>query len=134
MTEPSQPAVDTTMSDLQLAFRQSFLWRLSNPGAADTVCAFGDLLFDLLNEAHEWGPDPGADSLRAELCAVTVDLEHVTQTLEGLSQELNRAHGSDENNELADRVSGWVGRLSLVLLDMQRRPACRDEEPKKPKP
>lgn len=122
------------MSELQQAFRQTFLWRLSQPGAADTVRAFGGLLFDLLNEAHEWGPNPRTDSLRAELRAVIVDLEHGVRTLERLSRDLSHEDDLENDSALADRVSGWVGRLSLALLDMQRWSVCRDDEPKEPEP
>jgi len=115
------------MSDLQLAFRESFLWRLSTPEAAGTVRAFGDLLVDLMNEAGQWGPASNEDSMVRELRAHSRDLEHTVRDLERVADHL---HDSDdqEENALADRISGWVGRISLVVLDMHRRLECQEEE------
>jgi len=121
------------VSDQQLAFREAFLWRLSEPAAAQTVRAFGDLLFDLLNEGCQWGTDPDADSILGELRAHAQDFAHTLADMERLAEHL---HDSDDQEEtaLADRISGWVGRISLVVLDMHRRLECQEEEPKEPKP
>jgi len=121
------------MSDLQLAFREAFVWRLGQPGAAGTLRVFGDLLFDLLNESGQWGPASDEDSMVRELRAHTRDLEHTLRDLERVAEHL---HESDDQEEtaLADRIGGWVGRISLVLLDMKRNFECREEEPKESKP
>lgn len=108
------------MSAQQLAFRETFLWRLSRPDAAETFRAAGDILFDLLNEAGEWGPpDSNEDSMKAELRAVATDLEHMVDDLERMTEELRRSEGPEEART-ADLVNGWLGRLARVMLDMQR--------------
>lgn len=104
----------------QLAFRESFLWRLSRPGAAETFRAAGDILFDLLNEAGEWGPsDRDEDSLRAELSAALTDLGHILDDLERLAEEMGRSE-EPSDSRLADRAAGWVGRLARVVVDMRQ--------------
>jgi len=123
------------MSDQQPAFREAFLWRLSEPAAAQAVRAFGDLLFDFMNESGQWGAASSEDSMVRELRAHARDLANTLGDMERAAHELRR---SDlEEDTLADRVSGWVGRLSLVLLDMERHFGhceCRDEAPEGPKP
>lgn len=67
------------------------------------------------------GNRPSADLLRAELHAMAADLTQTYGDLELLAEELGQDGGDEEDRELAGRVSGWVGRLALILGDMQRR-------------
>ncbi len=109
------------MSAQQLAFRESFLWRLSRPGAAETFRAAGDILFDLLNEAGEWGPpDRKENSMKAELRAAMADLGHILDDLERLAEELLRGDDPAEI-KAAEITSGWVGRLARVVVDMRHQ-------------
>jgi len=136
MTEPSQPEGYATRSELQLAFREAFLWRLSEPAAAQAVRAFGDLLFDLMNESGQWGAASPEDSMVRELRAHARDLANTLGDMERAARELRRSD-LEEEDTLAERVSGWVGRLSLVLLDMERHFGhleCGDEEPEGTRP
>lgn len=121
------------MSDLQLAFREAFLWRLGQTGAAGTFRAFGDLLFDLLNEGGQWGTNPNSSSILGELRAHAEDFAHTLADMERLAEHLRDGDDQDET-ALADRINGWIGRISLVVLDIHRRLDCHEDEPQEPKP
>jgi len=61
----------------------------------------------------------GELSIRAELRAVAADLGHMVDDLERMTEELRRSDDPEEA-KLADLVSGWLGRLARVMLDMHR--------------
>jgi len=104
----------------QPAFRQTFLWRFSRPGVAAAFRLVGDALFDLLNEAGEWGPSNGPPITHGELRAACTDLDHLASYLEEVAAERYNSDLDGTSENLAGEASGWAGRLSRLVLDMRR--------------
>jgi len=104
----------------QLAFRTTFLWRFHRPGVAEAFRPVGDALFDLLNEAGEWGPSNGPPITHGELGAACTDLEHLASYLEEVAAERHNADLDETSEALAGEAGGWAGRLSRLVLDMRQ--------------
>ena len=105
----------------QLAFRETFLWRFHRPDVAAACRLVGDALFDLMNEAGEWGPEGGSPTLtHSELRAAWADLANLAVYLEGVAAERRASDLGETSAFLAQKATGWAGRLSQLVLDMGR--------------
>lgn len=121
------PETGRQISPKQLIFRETFLWRLYRPGLDQLFRVVGDALFDLLNEAGEWGPEDRENSTElAELRAVLQDLEHILDYMEEVVEEIRANDFSDDYGRV-DLVSGIAGRLARIVVDMSGSSRCHRE-------
>jgi hypothetical protein len=99
----------------------------------------GDGLFDLLNEAGEWGPEeqgPSPQSTYGEVRAACEDLDHLARYLEEVAGERDAADLDAVSAVLAQEAWGWADRLTVLVTEIRQsldreagREGRREESP-----
>jgi len=121
--EPEAVPSVPTGPDLQIALRETFLWRFHRPAVAAAFRVVGDGLFELLNEAGQWGPPeegPSPQATYGEVRAACADLGHVARYLDEVAAERQGSELDAVSEALAEEASGWAGRLAVLVTDMRR--------------
>lgn len=121
LTRPAHPRRDLQQSPSppeQIAFRETFLWRFYRPEVAAAFRLAGDGLFDLMNEAGEWGAADGAPLTYGELRAACDDLGHLVAYLEEVAGEPHASELDEVAASLATDAGRWAERLARLVADM----------------
>ena len=113
----------------QLAWRETFLWRLPRPEVATAFRFVGDALFDLMNEAGAWGPDEGVPTTVGEIRAASDDLDDLVHLLEQVASDRHHSTLDEVSDALAIEASGWAERLAGLVRDMRRSLRRGGDEP-----
>ena len=101
------PAVST-------AFRATLLWRLENPSYAQALSTLGDLLWEHVNETHQFGPHEDAPLLLCELRAAAGELRYAAGYLQDLANERTICALTAEEARLATKAEKWAGQVLKV--------------------
>lgn len=105
------PALTPAVSS---AFRTTLLWRLENPSYAQALSTVGDLLWEHVNETHQFGPDKEAPLMLSELRAAAGELRYAAGYLQDLALERTFCALTPEEVRLAVRAEKWAAQVLKV--------------------
>jgi hypothetical protein len=122
------PRIDPDRWEDFPAFRESFLFYVSDPRANLTLRAFGKLLHELILGAWEDWPTPPEGIFRASLRATVADLRHVQGSLAENTgpdsvAEPHEAHLAAIGAHVARDLGALADRLETELRSWREGPA-----------
>lgn len=105
---PLSPAVSST-------FRQTLLWRLENPLYAQALDTVGELLWEHVDQTHQFGPQEETQLMVSELRAAAGELRYAAGYLQDLANERTFCDLTPEETKLAGKAEKWSRKvLSLA--------------------
>jgi hypothetical protein len=115
------PTAGLDLNELDGAFRETYLYEVSNPEAHAAIRAFGKFLMDITLESRQHSPfDRGIDFTAYSLQAGLVDLRYLQHSFVFWSEEgnLDPKVGEDERKRhrelfrLSARIAKRIGKLA----------------------
>lgn len=123
-THPTPRTISTTPgAELgpPAAFREALLWRLENPTATLLLRRFGEVLFEIVDEAGQFGPDPDAHGLtRPALHAAAHDLFHTARDLSEVALSGEASTLGPPDTALAHQAEVWAARVTTLAAEIRR--------------
>jgi hypothetical protein len=114
------PRIDPEAFEESEGFRETLLFRYTEPQANETLRRLGGLLFDLsLNHAEDWPHHPQGET-RAELSAALADLRHLEGFLAAVGREHEISSLSDVDNALSIFAGEQAGDLARIADEIER--------------
>jgi hypothetical protein len=105
LAPPTSPAISST-------FRQTLLWRFESPEHARILDQLGEILWEAVNETHQWGQTKdGEGVMRHELAAVAGELRHAARYLEDLADEDKFSIPLEHERHLSRKARKWSLRV-----------------------
>jgi len=115
----STPACPATAASS--SFRQTLLWRLENPAYADALETLGQLLWDHVNELHQFGPEkPRSEPLTvSELRAAAGELRYAAGYLQDLANERTFCDLKPRERKLSRRAETWARQAATIAASIE---------------
>ncbi len=112
-TPPPATAVSST-------FRRTFTWRFHNPSHVDALERVGEILWEFLNETHQFGPPEveGVPLTVSELRAVCGELLAAAGYLDDIGNQFGSALTPAEAR-LERRAVTWAKRVRKVMASIE---------------
>jgi hypothetical protein len=101
-------------------FRETLLFRYTEPEANGTLRRLGGLLFDLSLECAEGWPHRPEGETRAELSAALADLRHLQGFLSAVGREREISSLSDADDVLSLFAGEQAGELARIGDEIER--------------
>jgi hypothetical protein len=98
-------------------FRRTFLWRLVDPKDAAALERLGDMLWEWVNETHQFGSREG-EVVVDELSAAAQDLERLQRYLEEVAAQRLGGGLSRESLQLADKAVRWESTVGMLAAEI----------------
>lgn len=117
-TPPPAPPTATAVSS---TFRRTFTWRFYNPAHVEALERVGDILWEFLNETHQFGPPEVDDQpvVVGELRAVCGELLATASYLDDMTQDSFGTAPTPAERRLEQRAAGWAKRVRKVMASIE---------------
>lgn len=99
-------------------FRETFLWRFESMAHVQGLEAVGDLLWEYLNELHQWGPDEGPLTY-FEVRAAGREIEAVSAYLEEVYRDREACSMSNEEDRIARKAGKWASKARKLASEIK---------------
>ncbi len=123
---PAPPSAPSLSPAISSTFRATLLWRLENPGYAQALDTVGELLWEFVNETHQFGPPEveKAPFHTLEYNAAAKELRSAAAYLQDLAHERTFCSLNRRETDLAGQAEGWAveileiaGRIEKAAAD-----------------
>ena len=99
-------------------FRETFLWRLESMAHVQGLEAVGELLWEYLNELHQWGREEGPLTY-FEVRAAGREIEAASAYLEEVYREREACSMTEEDDCLALRAGKWAKKARKLATEIE---------------
>lgn len=96
------------------AFRATLLWRFTNRTYVEALDTVGELLWEHVNETHQFGPHEEAPLMLCELRAAAGELRYAAGYLQDLANERTLCTLTPEETRLAGKAEKWAAQVLKV--------------------
>ncbi len=109
--------------NLETAFRETFLWCLTEPEHVELLRQLGRVLYDVAMESPywDWGLGHALSIPRGDATAAAADLEDLAGYLQRIAEQPAELGVAREDLGLCRAAGGWAGRVRRLVADIREK-------------